>query len=74
MRGEGLDRADHKALLLEHVRSKAEVGAKFEELQEVLPTVGRIQIQRLMRELRGEGLVENRGATKATRWFAKKFR
>ena len=69
-RDRGLDRSGHKALLLEQVRSRAEIGAKFEELQKVLPTVGRIQIQRLMRELRREGTVENRGTTKATRWFA----
>ena len=67
-----LDRTANKALLLQHVRSKAEIGARFEELQEVLPTEGRIQVQRLMRELRREGLVESRGTTKATRWFAAK--
>lgn len=63
------DRTMQKALLLKHVQSKAALGAKFEELQQVLPDVGRIQIQRLMRELRREGWVEQRGETKAARWF-----
>jgi ATP-dependent DNA helicase RecG len=64
-----LDRNAHKALLLKLVRSRVEAGAKLEELRAALPGVGRIQIQRLMRELRRDGLVENRGSTKATRWF-----
>lgn len=63
------DRNVHKALLLKHVRVNAGTGVKFEELQRLLPDVGRIQIQRLLRELRRDGLVENRGETKATRWF-----
>jgi ATP-dependent DNA helicase RecG len=64
------DRKVQKDLLLRHVQSKADVGARFEELQRVLPDVGRIQIQRLMRELRQEGWIELRGETKAARWFA----
>jgi ATP-dependent DNA helicase RecG len=64
-----VDREAHKSLLLKYVHSKVEAGARFEELQQVLPGVGRIQVQRLMRELRREGLVESRGETKGTRWF-----
>jgi DNA-binding HxlR family transcriptional regulator len=51
------------------VRANGGVGVKFDELQRLLPNVGRIQIQRLLRELREEGLVEKRGETKAARWF-----
>jgi ATP-dependent DNA helicase RecG len=64
------DRDVQKQLLLKHVRSTAGAGARFEELQRLLPDVGRIQIQRLMRELRREGSVEIRGETKGARWFA----
>jgi ATP-dependent DNA helicase RecG len=64
-----LDRAGQKARLLDHVRSKGTLGTKFEELQQALPRVGRIQIQRLMRELRRERLIESQGTTKATRSF-----
>jgi ATP-dependent DNA helicase RecG len=63
-------RDERKRLLLEHVRAKARSGARFEELQQLLPDAARVNVQRLMRELRQEGLVESRGETKAARWFA----
>jgi len=65
-----VSRKIHKELLLRHVLTKSTIGAKFEEFQQLLPDVGRVQIQRLMRELRDEGLIESRGETKAVRWFA----
>ena len=68
-RRRGLDRATNKALLLQHVKERAKKGTKFDELQEVLPSLSRTQIQGLMRELREEGAVASEGTTKAARWF-----
>ena len=68
-RQRGLDRAQNKALLLKHIEGSAETGAKFEEFQQALPGLSRDQVQTLVRELKREGLVVSRGATKAARWF-----
>jgi len=65
----GLDKETHKALLLKHIRDSAEVGAPLSEFVEVLPALSRFQIQRLLQELRGEGLVHSIGTTRAARWF-----
>jgi predicted HTH transcriptional regulator len=59
-----------KEALLQHLREKGDNGAKFEDFRQLMPDVARVHIQRLMRELREEGLVESRGETKGSRWFA----
>ena len=65
----GLDKETHKALLLKHIRiSKAE-GARMEEFQQVLPTLSRFQIVRLLNEMREAGLILKKGKTRTTRWF-----
>ena len=65
----GLDRDTNKELLLKHIRQNNEVGTPFKELQQVLPSLTRNQIQVLMRELREEGKVLCKGKTSASRWF-----
>lgn len=67
-RKKGLDHETNKALLLRHVRERGTEGAPFAELEQVLPAVSRRQLQRLMQELRTEGLVRLQGRTKAARW------
>jgi ATP-dependent DNA helicase RecG len=68
-RTKGLDRGTNKALLLKHIRDSAATGARMDEFRQVLPALGRSQIQVLLRELRKEQLVHSVGATKAARWF-----
>lgn len=41
----------------------------MEEFRQVLPALGRSQIQVLLRELRAEGLIHSVGMTKAARWY-----
>jgi ATP-dependent DNA helicase RecG len=68
-RRRGLDRETNKTLLLRHVEDSAAVGTKLEELQQVLPGLSRHQVQTLLRELKRDGQIIVRGATKAARWF-----
>lgn len=66
----GLDRETNKALLLKHIRINGEKGTPMRELQQVLPSLTRRQIQRMMDELRSEGCVYRQGNTSAARWYA----
>jgi ATP-dependent DNA helicase RecG len=68
-RKRGLDRETNKTLLLTHIENNAVAGAKMDEFRQVLPALGRSQIQVLLRELRRERLVHSVGATRAARWF-----
>ena len=68
----GLDRDTNKELLLKHIRQNNEVGTPFKELQQVLPSQSRSQIQKLMRELRADGKIINIGNTSAARWYIAK--
>lgn len=65
----GLDRDTNKELLMRHIRQNNETGTPFKELQQVLPSHSRNQIQVLMRELKEEGMVVCKGKTSAARWF-----
>jgi ATP-dependent DNA helicase RecG len=67
-RKKGLDRETNKALLLQHIRRNAATGARMAEFKQVLPALGRGQIQALVQELESEGLVRLSGRTKAARW------
>lgn len=69
-RKRGLDRETNKALLLQHIENSTATGAKFEELQQVLPALSRYQVQTLLRELKRDGRAGVRGTTKAARWFS----
>ena len=65
----GLDRETNKELLVKHIRENGEEGTPLKELQQVLPSLKRSQIQVLLRELRDEGRVYCIGRTSAARWF-----
>lgn len=65
----GLDRDTNKALLLKHINRHASVGTTMKELMQVLPSLGRGQIQVLLRELVAVGEIHVRGVTRAGRWF-----
>lgn len=65
----GLDRDTNKELLLKHIRENNAVGTPFKELQQVLPSLSRNQIQVLMRELKDDGKIFCKGKTSAARWY-----
>ena len=68
-RKKGLDRDTNKALLLQHIRRNAATGARMAEFKQVLPALGRGQIQTLIQELANEGQIRLLGRTKAARWY-----
>lgn len=68
-RKKGLDRDTNKALLLQHIRRNAATGARMAEFKQVLPALGRGQIQALIQELANEGHIRLLGRTKAARWY-----
>lgn len=67
----GLDRNTNKELLLQHIIRNGSSGTPFRELQQVLPSHNRGQIQVLLREMRSEGKVYCTGKTNGAKWFAK---
>lgn len=68
-RKKGLDRHTNKELLLRHVSENAAEGTKLEELMQVLPSLSRDQVRTLVRELKKNGKIINRGIRKVARWF-----
>jgi len=68
-RKRGLDRETNKALLLRHIEDSTPAGTTLGELQQVLPSLSRHQVQTLLRELKRDDRIEVHGATKAARWF-----
>ncbi len=68
-RKRGLDKDTNKALLLKHIRDNAESGSRFDELQQVLPSLSRSQVQRFLRQLKEDGDIRVEGVTKSARWF-----
>lgn len=65
----GLDRDTNKELLLKHIRESENEGTPFRELQQVLPSQSRRQIQMLLSELRDENRIHKIGNTSAARWY-----
>ena len=68
-RKRGLDRETNKALLLKHIRDNARDGSRLRDLIQVLPALSQSQIQKILVELRKEGLVHSAGRTKASLWY-----
>lgn len=69
-RKRGLDRDTNKALLLKHLTDNAGRGSPIAELEQVLPSQHRRQVQRLLGELRDEGQVYSEGRARLTQWHA----
>ena len=65
----GLDKNTNKELLFKHIRENREKGTPLRELQQVLPSHNRRQIQSLLNELRKENRIYCEGRTSAARWF-----
>lgn len=69
-RRRGLGREEHKALILRHLREHGrQEGVALGELQEVLPSRSRHQLNQMLSELRDEGLVRLEGQRRWARWF-----
>jgi ATP-dependent DNA helicase RecG len=64
------EREQNKAILVEHLSHAGTAGSDLSELREVLPSLTRNQVQKLLSELKTEGRVRSTGRTKAARWFA----
>jgi len=65
----GLDKETNKELLLKHIKSNGKKGTPFMELQLVLPSFSRRQIQELLSELKKENRIFIEGTTKNAKWF-----
>jgi len=68
-RKRGLDKGTNKELILKHIKENAKAGSKLSDLCQVLPSLSKDQVQRLVRELRTEELIDFKGKTKASVWF-----
>lgn len=68
-RKRGLDRETNKALLKRHIEDSDGDGATLADLQQVLPALGRSQVQGLLRELRDAGHIRVEGQRRWARWF-----
>jgi len=68
----GLDRETNKELLLKHIKESGEIGTPLAELQQVLPSLSKDQVQTLLKELKAEGRVFVEGKTKGLRWHIKR--
>lgn len=65
----GLDRQTNKALLMKHIQDNAASGSHLYELTQVLPSLSRKTVQRLLSELRDEGRAHVVGRTRNARWY-----
>ncbi|MFQ5444020.1 MAG: ATP-binding protein [Nitrospinales bacterium] len=68
-RKRGLDRETNKALLLKHIQENKKEGSPLRDLLQVLPSLTRYQVQRLLRELKEKGKIEVVGSTRAGLWY-----
>ena len=59
----------HEMLLLKHIQDNRKEGSQLQELMQVLPSLSRDQVQKLLQDLKIEGRIHNIGYTKAARWY-----
>lgn len=64
-----LDRETNKQLLLKHIKDNAKTGSQFGELREVLPSLSRNQVQKLLAEMKKQLMITVVGKTSAARWY-----
>lgn len=65
----GLDRATNKELLLKHIIAHAQTGSRLQELMQVLPMLSKDQVQKLVRELKVQSAIYNKGTTRSALWY-----
>ncbi|GKT02402.1 putative DNA binding domain-containing protein [Acidovorax sp. SUPP3434] len=68
-RKRGLDHGTNKALLLQHLKDQGEAGAPLSEFRQVLPSLPMKAVQKLLDELRNEGLIGVVGQRRWARWY-----
>ena len=68
-RKKGLDREQNLELLFKHIREQSSLGAKLEDLCQVLSALKPTHVQSLVRTLQNRGLVHVVGVKKYGRWF-----
>jgi ATP-dependent DNA helicase RecG len=68
-RKRGLDRETNKQLLLKHITDNQKTGSRFRELREVLPSLSRDQVQKLLAEMKRQLTITLIGKTSAARWY-----
>ena len=54
--------------------SYSEQGSPLKELMQVLPSLSKDQVQTLIRELKAEDKIFNKGKTRAALWYLKQLR
>lgn len=64
-----VERAAHKAALLEYMVENRAVGSQLSELMKLLPSLSRRQVQELLKELQSEGRTHPIGRTRTVRWY-----
>jgi ATP-dependent DNA helicase RecG len=68
-RKRGLDRETNKELLLKHIVTHTQTGSRLQELMQVLPTLSKDQVQKLVKELKLQGAIFNKGTTRSALWY-----
>jgi len=68
-RRKGLDKETNKALLLRHILRNEAEGSPLRDLQDVLPSLSRHQVQHLLAELKAEEKAHIKGRTRGARWY-----
>jgi ATP-dependent DNA helicase RecG len=68
-RKHGLDRETNKQLLLKHIKDNKNQGSQFRDLREVLPSLSRDQVKKILAEMKREKMICVVGKTSAARWY-----
>jgi len=68
-RKRGLDRETNKHLLIKHITDNQKTGSRFRELREVLPSLSKDQVQKLLAEMKKQMMITLVGKTSAARWY-----
>jgi len=68
-RKRGLDRETNKQLLLKHIKDNKKQGSQFRDLREVLPSLTRDQVKKILAEMKKEKMICVIGKTSAARWY-----
>lgn len=68
-RKRGLDRETNKELLLKHIMEHAQAGSRLQELMQVLPMLSKDQVQKLVKELKLQKAIFNKGTTRSALWY-----
>jgi ATP-dependent DNA helicase RecG len=68
-RKRGLDRETNKQLLLKHIKDNKNQGSQFRDLKEVLPSLSRDQVKKILAEMKRGKMICVVGKTSAARWY-----